>query len=44
MVIQPIELDCLGQMEGYEITNRVYSEDGISPALRASGRGGQYNG
>ena len=37
MVIQPIELECVGNMEGYEITNRVYSENGISPALRASG-------
>ena len=39
MVIQPIELECVGNMEGYEITNRVYSENGISSALRASGVG-----
>ncbi len=37
MIIQPVELECVGNMEGYEITNRVYSENGISPALRASG-------
>lgn len=42
MVIQPIELECVGNMEGYEITNRAYSENGIPPALTTS-RGGQYN-
>lgn len=38
-VVESVKINVIGEMDGYEITNRVYSVDGLCPTLNTCGGG-----